>query len=218
MVAMWPRYSVMAVCDRQPASRDTSACTSPTPSLRINMTAMAAYGLGPWRGDTTVAHAAHAAVEVLGRDQAQNLPQHLLWKVVHAALGLQQHPPAPQEPVVGVGQGLHVVLRVAKVNVASVEVVIVSKHLRCDSLQADIVIVIVILLFFWVCCQQADVVIVILLFLFLNPRLSIREKPPVESVRLCGRAGLGGFVRTGTEDSRHGEEVVDALLLPADTS
>lgn len=52
IMAMWLRYSVMAVSDMQLVSRDTKACTSPTFSLRINMTAMAAYGLGPWRLDT----------------------------------------------------------------------------------------------------------------------------------------------------------------------
>lgn len=49
IMAMWLRYSVMAVFDMQPVSRDTKACTSPTFSLRISITAMAAYGFGPWR-------------------------------------------------------------------------------------------------------------------------------------------------------------------------
>lgn len=49
IMAMWLRYSVMAVRDRQPASRDTKSCTSTTCSLRIRTMAMTAYGLGPWR-------------------------------------------------------------------------------------------------------------------------------------------------------------------------
>lgn len=52
IMAMWLRYSVMAVCDMQPESSDTKDCTSPTLSLRISMTAMAAYGLGHWESDT----------------------------------------------------------------------------------------------------------------------------------------------------------------------
>lgn len=56
IMAMWQRYSVMAECDMQPVSRDTKACTSPTPSLRISMTAMAAYGLGPWKSDPLWTH------------------------------------------------------------------------------------------------------------------------------------------------------------------
>lgn len=55
-MAMWQRYSVIAECDMQPVSRDTKACTSPTPSLRISMTAMAAYGLGPWKSDPLWTH------------------------------------------------------------------------------------------------------------------------------------------------------------------
>lgn len=49
IMAMWLRYSVMADSDMQPVSRDTKDRTSPTFSLRISMTAIAAYGLGPCR-------------------------------------------------------------------------------------------------------------------------------------------------------------------------
>lgn len=51
IMAMWLRYSVMAVRDKHLVSRNTKSCTSPTLSLMINMRAMAAYGLGPWRSD-----------------------------------------------------------------------------------------------------------------------------------------------------------------------
>lgn len=51
IVAMWLRYSVMAVRDKHSPSRNTRSCTSPTLSLKISTTAMAAYGLGPCRSD-----------------------------------------------------------------------------------------------------------------------------------------------------------------------
>lgn len=49
MVAMWLRYSVMVVSFMQPLRRETKACTSSAFSLRISMTAITAYGLGPCR-------------------------------------------------------------------------------------------------------------------------------------------------------------------------
>lgn len=46
-VAMRLRYSLMAVDDMHPLSRDTRVWTSLTFSFRTSMTAMAAYGFGP---------------------------------------------------------------------------------------------------------------------------------------------------------------------------
>lgn len=49
-VAIRFRYSLMAVVDMLPASRDTSDWTSSTLSLSTSMMAMAAYGFGPCKG------------------------------------------------------------------------------------------------------------------------------------------------------------------------
>ena len=59
-----------------------------------------------------MAHEADAAVEVLGRDVAQHLPQHLHWEVVYAALGLQQVLASAYEPIVSIGKGLHLLFLV----------------------------------------------------------------------------------------------------------
>lgn len=82
-------------------------------------------------GLPAMADSSGIAVQVLGREEAENLPQNLLWKVGHAALGLQQHLAAAQKPKVSVRKRLHLLFVKATV----FKVVIVPEHLCRHPLQ-----------------------------------------------------------------------------------